>query len=171
MTNEPFTLYKLIILYMLGRVDFPLTRSQIADFILEKDYTGYLNIQSAISQLCEGNLITEQSIRNRTHLFLTEEGRSTLSYFGNRISPQIKADVDQYLKEKSFLLKEEVMTTADYNKSSDGDYRTHLLVKENNVPLLELSLSVPTEELASSICQKWEEKNQNIYQYLVEQLF
>lgn len=171
MTSDPFTLYKLIVLYMLDRVDYPLTRTQIADFVLEKDYTSYLNLQSAISQLCEGNMITEQSIRNRTQLFLTEEGRSTLSYFGNRISPQIKADVDQYLKEKSFRLKEEVMTTADYSKSSAGDYRTHLQAKENNVPLVEISLSVPTEEIASSICQKWEEKNQIIYQYLVEQLF
>ena len=31
---EPFTLYKLIILYMLDRVDFPLTNSQISSFLL-----------------------------------------------------------------------------------------------------------------------------------------
>ena len=45
MTSDPFTLYKLIVLYMLDRVDYPLTRTQIADFVLEKDYTSYLNLQ------------------------------------------------------------------------------------------------------------------------------
>ena len=33
---ETFTLYKLIVLYMLDRVDFPLTTSQISEFILIK---------------------------------------------------------------------------------------------------------------------------------------
>ena len=32
--SETFTLYKLIILYMLSKVDFPLTNAQISDFIL-----------------------------------------------------------------------------------------------------------------------------------------
>ena len=40
--QDPLTLYKLIILYMLQRVDFPLTKAQISDFILEKQYTRFL---------------------------------------------------------------------------------------------------------------------------------
>ena len=35
---ETFTLYKLIVLYMLDRVDFPLTTSQISELILDKGY-------------------------------------------------------------------------------------------------------------------------------------
>ena len=34
--TDALTLYKLIILYMLDRVDFPLTNSQISEFILEQ---------------------------------------------------------------------------------------------------------------------------------------
>ena len=34
--TETFTLYKLIILYMLEKVDFPLTNGQISEFILDK---------------------------------------------------------------------------------------------------------------------------------------
>ena len=37
--SETYTLYKLIVLYMLDKVDFPLTTSQISEFILEKEYT------------------------------------------------------------------------------------------------------------------------------------
>ena len=33
---EAFTLYKLIILYILDKVDFPLTNSQISEFVLDK---------------------------------------------------------------------------------------------------------------------------------------
>ena len=40
--SETYTLYKLIVLYMLDKVDFPLTTSQISEFILEKEYTPIL---------------------------------------------------------------------------------------------------------------------------------
>ena len=46
---ETFTLYKLIVLYMLDRVDFPLTTSQISEFILDKGYTTYFRLQSALA--------------------------------------------------------------------------------------------------------------------------
>ena len=42
---ETFTLYKLIILYMLNKVDFPLTTSQISEFILDEGYTSYFKLQ------------------------------------------------------------------------------------------------------------------------------
>ena len=47
--SEPFTLYKLIILYMLDKVDFPLTNAQISGFILDKGYTTYFKLQQALS--------------------------------------------------------------------------------------------------------------------------
>ena len=35
---ESFKLYKLIVLYMLDKVDFPLTTSQISEFILDNSW-------------------------------------------------------------------------------------------------------------------------------------
>ena len=55
--SETFTLYKLIILYMLDKVDFPLTNAQISEFILNKGYTTYFKLQQALSELTEAELI------------------------------------------------------------------------------------------------------------------
>ena len=40
---KSFTLYKLIILYMLNKVDFPLTNSQISDLFWMRDIPPTLN--------------------------------------------------------------------------------------------------------------------------------
>ncbi len=37
--------------------------------------------------------------------------------------------------------------------------------------LVDITLSVPTEEMAASICDNWQAKNQQIYQYLTRELF
>ena len=42
---EPITIYKLTILNMLDKVDFPLTNTQISNFFLEQDYTDYFRVQ------------------------------------------------------------------------------------------------------------------------------
>ena len=58
---ETFTLYKLIILYMLKKVDFPLTTSQISEFVLDKGYTSYFKLQEALSELAQSGLIRTET--------------------------------------------------------------------------------------------------------------
>lgn len=171
MSQEPLTLYKLIVLYMLDRVNFPLTSAQVSEFILEKEYTNFLTLQQAIAGLTEAELITTQTIGNRTHLIITPEGLNTLSFFENRISDAIKKDINTFFKDREMELRNEVSILADYYKATSGEYNAHLVAKEKNVKLVDITLSVPTEESAAAICDNWQRKNQEIYQFLVEQLF
>ena len=49
---EPFTIYKLTILYMLDKAGFPLSNTQISNFFLEKEYTDYFRVQEVIPGDC-----------------------------------------------------------------------------------------------------------------------
>lgn len=169
--SDPLTLYKLIVLYMLNRVDFPLTKAQIGDFILEREYTNFLTLQQAIGELIDAGFVTAKPIRNRTHLILTEDGKQTLSFFGNQINVSIRRDIDEYLRNHELEMRNEVSIVADYYKSTTGEYEAHLLAKDKEITLVELTMSVPLEETVVSICDNWQKKNQEIYQYLIEQLF
>ncbi len=171
MTQDPLTLYKLIVLYMLERVTFPMTTAQISDFILAREYTNFLTLQQVLNEITDAHLISAQSIGNRTHLMLTEDGRETLHFFQNRISPAIKEDIDTYFRENEFTLRNEVSILADYYKSTSGEYEAHLVAKDRGIKLVDLTLSVPTEEMAAGICDSWQQKNQEIYQYLTQMLF
>lgn len=171
MLQDPLTLYKLIVLYMLNRVTFPLTTAQISDFILGKEYTNFLTLQQVINELTDAGMISTQSIRNRTHLAITEEGKETLNFFQNRISDAIKTDINTYFRENEFALRNEVSVLGDYYKSTSGEYEAHLVAKDRGIKLIDITLSVPTEELASTICDHWQNKNQEIYQYLIKELF
>ena len=50
MALEAETLYKLIIMHMLNKVEFPLTNSQISQFFLENEYTNYFTVQKSLSE-------------------------------------------------------------------------------------------------------------------------
>lgn len=171
MVQEPLTLYKLIVLYMLNRVNFPMTAAQVSEIILEKEYTGFLTLQQAISELTDAGLITSETIRNRTLLTITGEGRETLNFFQNRISDAIKEEINAYLKEKEYSLRNEISVQGDYYKSTSGEYEAHLIAKDHEINLIDITLSVPDETTASAICDNWLTKNQQIYQYLIQELF
>lgn len=171
MSQKPIALYKLIILYMLDKASFPLTGAQISGFILEKEYTNFLTFQQAVSELKDDSLITARSVGNRTLLALTDEGSRTLSFFQGRISDAIKVEIGDFFKENGTEMKNESSVLTDYYKSTTGEYEARLIAREKNINLVDITLSVPTEESAAAICDNWQRKNQEIYQFLVEQLF
>ena len=171
MVQDPLMLYKLIVLYMLDRVNFPMTGAQISDFMLEKEYTNFLTLQTVIGELTAAGMISSQSIRNRTHLSITTEGKETLRFFENRIGDAIKTDVKTYFQEKEFDLRNEVSVLADYYKATSGEFEARLVAKDRGISLIDLTLSVPTREMAENVCDNWQKKNQEIYQYVTKALF
>lgn len=168
--TSTFKLYKLIILYMLNKVDFPLTNSQISEFILDEGYTTYFKLQQALSELTESGFIREESTHSRTFYHLTEEGSETLHFFKSDISPAIQYDIDTFLKEKKYELKNEVSVKSDYYRNTNREYSVHCQVLEQGVPLIDLTVTAPTESEAETIANNWQQKNEEIYAAIMAQL-
>lgn len=155
---------------MLDQVDFPLTTAHISDFILEQGYTNYLTLQQALSELNDAGLVSSHTIRNRTHLSNTKEGTETLHFFGNRISDAIREDIAEYFSKNEIELRSEVSSSADYYKSTSGEFEVRMVARDKETLLVDLTLSVPEESMAQQMCDNWDRKNQEIYQYLMEAL-
>ena len=143
---ETYTLYKLIVLYMLDKVDFPLTTSQISEFILDKGYTTYFRLQETLSELTDSELLKIETTHNRTLYRLTETG------------------------EKQYDLKEEVAVKSDYYLKTDHQFEVQCQIVENGSSLIDMRITVPTEKEAKAIVNNWNLKNQEIYASLLSQL-
>lgn len=170
MDTEVVTLYKLMILYMLSKVNFPLTNIQLSNFMLERQYTDYFTFQETINTLVDDHFIQEMSYQSSTQYKLTKDGEDIIAFFYTKISPIIRQDIDSYLAENKYDLKCEAGTTSDYRRTADGTYMAHLQVTEGDSNLIELSLNVPLEEQASVICDRWRENSQDIYDYIMHKL-
>lgn len=168
--SESLTLYKLIILHMLRKITFPLTNGQISSFILDQGYTTYFHLQEAISEMVDANLLRVEAVRNASHYHMTEEGLNTITFFDKQIPDAIKEDIHNFLEQNSYELRNEVSTVADYYKTTEQDYSVSCQVKERESYLIDLKLTVPTEEAAKAICNNWTKKNQDVYAYLMKTL-
>lgn len=170
MMAEGQTLYKLIILYMLRKVNFPLSNTQLMSFLTEHDYTDYFHVQEALSELVEAKLVTMEKIRNTSQYTETMDGERTLEYFVGDIPLAIRREIDQYLKDNSFELRNENCTIADYEPTGDGGYAVHCIVTEGKETVIELTINVTSEEEAERVCSRWPDKSQEIYMNVMNTL-
>lgn len=170
MLAEPMTLYKLMNLYMLHQVNFPLTNAQLSNFFLDREYTTYFTLQKALNELLDAGLVKKETMRNSSRYEITKEGEETLEFFGKNISPAIVSDMDEYLKQNRFRMRNEVGLISDFYKSTNQDYIVHCEVREGKAVLVNLDISVPDKEQAEIMCNHWKDRSQEIYAYVMKSL-
>lgn len=168
--SELTTLYKLIVLYMLKKVTFPLTNSQISEFIVDQEYTNFFTVQNILAECIDTGLIREEKTYQRTTYYLTKEGEETIDYFHSQISAAIQEDIDNHLKAKQYDLRDDSQVVADFYRNTNGEYNVHLVVKEKLSPIIDLTVTVPTANVAESMANNWSKNNQEVYALIMSQL-
>jgi len=167
---NPETLYKLMVLYMLKKVNFPLSNPQVYTFFEQKQYTNFFTYQTVVSELVSSKLITEEAVRTGKLYEITPEGLQALEYFQGDVAPEIRQEIDEYIDNNRFQLRNETGVTTDYYKNGDKDYQVHMRVREGKTISFDLSISVPTEEQALEVCEHFEENADRVYGALINQL-
>ena len=109
-------------------------------------------------------------MRGTTYYQNTDEGKNTVTYFGDRIPQAIVDDIMSYLDQNRYTLKNEVSILADYYRATSQDFAVRCQVKEGEVNLIDLTLTVPDEQTAAAICNNWHKKSSALYGYLMEEL-
>lgn len=170
MAREAATLYKLMLLYILNKVDFEMTNTQLTEFPLERQYVNYFQIQTALSELVEEDLCRNKKILNSTYYRITDMGRKTLTFFQHDLSETIRQEIDDYLKENEYALREESSVRADYLQKNKEEYHVHCTITENNSLLLDLTVNVTSEQEAKLVCNHWKKKSTEIYGFIMKSL-
>lgn len=170
MQSESLMLYKLIILYILDRMDFPITNTELTRFIIEKEYCDYITINQTLADLIEDEYVEMESSHNSYLYRITPSGKETLSFFYTRISVAIRDDIDAYLSEKEYQLREMIATTADYYEAKKNEFVVELRVIERDSELVHINLLVTSATEADAICNRWKECSADVYGYLISTL-
>lgn len=167
---KPNTIYKMTILTMLDKVDFPLSNTQIANFFLLQEYTDYFTVQQVIHELLDSKLIRFESSHNSTQYHITPLGKETLNCLEEKMSPAIEQDITDYFEKNQIAFRNENSVTANYYKSSGNGYDVRCKLQEKQVSVIDLTIHVATKPQAKAVCQNWQAQNMDICSYLMDML-
>lgn len=161
---------KLIILYLLSKMDIPLTKTQITNAILENNLIDFFTFQQCISELEEAGMIKQVLHQKKQCYATTDSGRNAVEIFLHRISKNSADIIDRYIAKNKDSLKKESQVIAEYTKVSDKEYIVNLKVIENDLVLIDLKLSVVSAKQAKQVCEKWKSSSEKIYSQLIGSL-
>lgn len=167
---EPFTIYKLTILYMLDKAGFALTNTQISNFFLEQEYTDYFHVQEVLGDLVDADLILAKSTHSNTQYTLTPSGKETLDFFGDKLNDEIKFDVQGFFEKNKLEFKKENSILADYYKTTNQKYAVRCQACSDGNTIIDLTLLASSKEQAEAICSNWKKQNEDVYAYLMDLL-
>lgn len=168
--HQAMPLYKLMILKMLNEVSFPLTNSQITEFLVKYNYASYFEVQQTFADLSASELIGEEEVHHSTRYHITEDGEQTLSYYKHLIPDSFMENIQNYLKENNIEFRNEVSVVAGYVPAKNEEYAVHCRILENNKAIFDMTIYAPTEDLAEKMCFNWEKKHSEIYSHIFQEL-
>ncbi len=169
-SSEELALHKLYILYILNKMQLPLTNGQITNIFIENDILDYFSLQEYLHQLNEAELIMMKPKNNLDLYSLSDKGKLALNYFNNRIDSDKKDSLDLFvLENKENILRDREVKT-EVKKLADGQFDVKLEILDNNRPYISVSLNVPTNKTANIIAENWKNNTSNIYSSIIETL-
>lgn len=163
---------KLILLYIFNKIKLPISNIQITQIVLENNFMNYFTLQQYISELTSSNLLThiEDKDKGKHRLVLTEKGDKVLCLFKNRISSNKLDSIDTYLNRKINDIKKEVTVTANYTIENKNNYIVNLVASENDLTLIDIKLSVASNNQARDLCSKWKNNSSELYSKIIQLL-
>jgi predicted transcriptional regulator len=169
-SSEELASHKLLILYILDKINMDLTNSQITQVVLETEMMNYFSLQQFLSQLMESKFLTTYKESDREYYSLTQKGLEILEYFLSRISEDVTKKIDEYisLNKKSLLSDTEVKSS--FIQQNDNEFIVNLRVIENQSNLIDLNLNVSSQKQAQLICNNWKKNASYMYAEIIDLL-
>ena len=167
--SNPRNELKLMILYLLNSVSFSLNHENLSNFFID-NYTTYISFQDLLADLIDTKLVEEYKTKTSVFYKATNDGIDALNSFINDITEEHKNEIDRYIKDNKFKLKEESLISADYTDGGKDNYKIKLEINENKDETFKIEIDVPTVDSDITMCENWKEKAKAIYTHVIKEL-
>ena len=161
---------KLILLYIIDRLDIPVSNLQITKLVLEKRFMNYFLLQQHLNELQGGKFLNMETIDDRSLYKITDSGRKTLEYFTHLIPVGLKSRMDNTFLAIRKEIRSQTLILADYTPESENKFTVSCKVSEDDFSLLQLDVTVGTKSDARLVCENWKKHSQLIYAEIIDTL-
>lgn len=162
-SNDILAQNKLIILYLLKKMNMPVSLAHIQSFTLSTDCMDYFSLSSYLAELKAGKQVNQTKENNQTCYEITQTGMQTLSYFENLLSENLKQSIQTYVKANKPRLKDALDISAVFSETDKDNYSVNLSLAENSEEIISVSLSSLSKAQAKKICANWKNNTSDLY--------
>ena len=155
---------KLLLLYLLEKMNLPMSTSQISEFVLAEGMLSFFELQQCLHEMNESKYLDAVKENNTTRYSVTESGMGLVELFEKQVPTNVRNKIIKYVNENRSNIKRSYETIANYFKDIHTDeYIVKCGIYEDDFMLMEVNLSVVAREQARDICDNWKNNVSQIY--------
>jgi len=148
--------HKIMLLYLIDKMDIPLSNSQITQFALEENYMNFYSIQQYLKEMVEIDYLDSSTDNNTTRYTITGDGQKALDALADQLPIPLRTRISKYVSQNRKEVMKGFETTANHFFDHDtNEYIVKCGVYDYDTLLMELNLSVVNKEQALMICNNW----------------
>ena len=170
--NETLAENKVLILYILNKIDKPVNNDELLQLVLSAQDMNYFYFQQFLLDLLENKYIEVYDKDNFSEQVyrLTDAGKEALELTKDLIPGIIKLRIDSSIKGELQEIKEEVSIVSEFTPENDGGFIVTCKVVEHNKTVFEVSIFAASREQAKIISDNWKENAVDIYPNMINLL-
>lgn len=168
--SETLAENKVLILYILDKVNKPITNDGLFKLVLSAIDMNYFYFQQFLLDLMETKYIVSFVKEEQTLYELTEEGKKTLSLTLDILPGIIKLKADTNLKEELEHTKNEYSIVAEFTPRSENHYMVVCKIFEDNETVFEVKTFAGSREQAKELVDNWKQNAEKIYPKIIKEL-
>lgn len=161
--NEKFADNKLLILYILKKVNHAVTYKELLELVISISDMNYFDFQQFLQELLDDKFILKYINNDEETFELTEEGKNALELTIDMLPGIMKLKVDSSFKEQYSKIKDEFSVYAKYTPITETNFTVNCKIIENGQTIFNLETFAASREQAKEIVNNWNKNAEKIY--------
>ena len=161
---------KVLILYVLSKINRPVTNSELLSLIESVDDMNYFYFQQFLIDLKENKYLLEYEQEKQKFYAITMAGRETVRLTIDMLPGSIKDKIDETLKSTMKKIENEEAIYADFFPSKEDEFMICCGIKENNKKVFEVQVFSSSRDNSLKIIDNWKKNAGIIYPKVIEML-
>lgn len=158
---------KVLVLYIMSRVLYPVDLQKIYELAYQDDCLSYFDLAQAVPQMVDSGHLEE--VEGKRYV-ITEKGREACAVTEDAVAYPVmqraQAAVDRYNR----AVRRSSFVKTSVRQREGGDYSVSLSLNDEVSDLLKMELMAPTQKHAYRLAAAFSENAETIYRLIMDQL-
>ncbi len=152
---------KVLILYVMARVETPITPQTLYELCFQDDSLSYFDVQEAVPQMAETGHLLELPDGRYT---ITDKGASTEEIISDSLAFTVRERAKAAVEKFNRDLKRDQYLRCEITQKENGEYLVHLGLDDMRGSLMDLTLTAPTIQQARRLETAYRKNAELVYQ-------
>lgn len=166
--NKTLAQNKVLILYILSKIDKPITNGSLYELVIANQDINYFYFQQFLLDLIDTKYIISYLQENEPVYEITESGKNALDLIKDILPGIIRLKIDGSLKGNLSVIEESNSVSSEYIPINQNEYNVKCKIMEAGKTVFAIETHTTSREQAKLITENWEQNAVTLYPKLLE---